>query len=233
MRVDWKQLKGFIDETKLYNFINYFTLNDEVYVWMSYQNENFSCLLYNNTIEYEEFIDDYKDKAILKDDIEQDGIPIMRNTHVITGRIMHAIFAVIKTSTKNNNDKTGYITVKLFDSNGNETDLGSEAVKTAIDFETNFSYELSGGGIQCLSDLETNFYVSAVMAPDIPSEMGGSVYNVINKFLVLPKEDIFVAGIGPGYMTYTEGSHTNKLRIEISHDKGIEKKFQTEVQYYS
>ena len=118
------------------------------------------------------------------------------------------------------------------DEAGEETDNSSEAVKTAVDFEPPFDYEIYGGGIETLEDMSSEFYVSAIIAPTIAKENGGRIYNIRNQLLLQPRENVFKSGIGPAELFYTESQHTNLIRIQLSHDKNIQNKFQLELQYY-
>lgn len=231
MRVDWKNLKKFINDTKLQHFVNYFELENEVYVWLSYQNESFNCLLTKASVEYEDFETNFKPLAILKDDIAADGFTYIKSTHVLDGRFLNANFVVITTSKTEHNDQTEYISIKLLDENGQET-TSENTVKTCIDFEPPFDYEIYGGGIETLEVMDSEFYVSAIIAPTIPCSQGRTVYNIRNKLLLQPKENVFKAGIGPAELKYNAGLHTNLVRIQLTHGKGIQKKFQLELQYY-
>lgn len=233
MRIDWKNLKKFIDDTEIQHFLNYLELENETYVWIQYQGENFSCLLAKDSVDFEDFTNNYKSQAIVKNDIAADGFKFTKTTHVLNGRILTANFVLITTSTKNNNDKTGFVTIKLFDKDGNETNDGSLAVKTALDFEPNFDYEIYAGGLESIDVMTSDFYVSAIIAPTIPAEQGGCKYNIKNKLLLKPVESVFKKGIGPAELKYNAGLHTNLVRLEIDHDQGVENKFQWELQFYS
>lgn len=233
MRVDWKTLKAFVDNTKLYNFINYMDFTDNTYVWMSYQDENFNVLLDWSTVEYEDFTTNYKPKAILKRDIANDGLTAIKSTHVLSGRLLKAMFVEFKTASLENNDTTGYIRHVMYDGNGQITQLSSDAVKTAIDFCPNFVYELYGGGLQTIDPIVLNYYVSAIIAPNIPIPYG-NVYLVINKKIMSPKEDIFINGIGPSEVAYnSQMPEASVFRTIISHPQGDQHVFQSEIQYYA
>ena len=231
MRIGWSALKKFINNTNLYNFLNYIELDNDYYIWLSYQNENFSCMLPKGTEETKDFVDNFKSKAIIKDDIASDGQTYSKVTHVKSGRFLNALFVVFSTSEKTSNDTTGYVSIKLFDGD-NETEDASQANKTVLDFEPPFDYEIYGGGIQSLKDMVNDFYVSAIILPHVPSNFGGSVYNIRNKLLIQPREDVFRGGFGAVELLYDNNLHTNCIRIIVNHDRGIKNKFQLELQYY-
>jgi hypothetical protein len=234
MRIDWKAFKKFLDDTELYNFLNYMELADNFYVWMTYQGETFNVTLEKATVDCEDFVNNYKSKAILKSDIANDGQSVTKITHVLYGRFLKDVFVKIKTSTKENNDVTGLFTVRLFDELNHETDISANVVKTAIDFCPNFTYEIFGGGLESIDNLNSEFYVSAVIAPDIPSQQGGSLYYLINRYMLQPKQNVFVSGVGTAEVGYnSQMPIASKLRIAINHDKGIQQNFQVELQYYA
>jgi hypothetical protein len=232
MRVDWKTLKKFIEDTSLYHYTNYLEFPDETFVWISYQNQNFECLLSKGSQDFNDFDVNFKSKAVLKDDISNDGRPFARITHVKEGRYLHDYFVEFETSSKIINDNSGIFYVKLFDENGHETDDGTQAVKTCINFEPNYTYELYGGGLETIDTMTEVFYASAIINPDVPENQGGNFVKIRNKRLLQPKENIFKSGFGTVEMKYIEGYHTNAMRVDISHVKGIKQKFQYEVQFY-
>jgi len=233
MRISWNNLKGFLDDTELFHFLNYIDLTDNFFVWLSYQNENFSTILSKGSIDCEDFENNYKSKAILKNDIASDGYKYQKVTHVKEGRTLSKIYTLITTSTKTHNDKTGYINVLLFDSEGNETEDSNLAVKTVLDFEPPFDYEIYGGGLEVFNDLQNEFYFSVILVPDIPVGQGGSKVIIINRVVKGSKTEIEIAPLGATELLYNENLHTNKVRISIEHDAGIQQEFQTEVHYYS
>ena len=230
MNVDWKSLKKFIDDTGLINFMNYFEFPNDVYVWVTYQEQNFSCLLSRNTADCEDFIKNYQPRAVLKNDISDDGMVITRNTHVLSGRIARDIFVVITTSNEQTNDDSGLFSVKLFDAQGHQTHDANQVVKTVVDFGPTVDYEIYGGGVESLEEYDSDIYVSGIMAPGLP---GGNIYVVRNRLLKKPMDNIFSNGIGTGALTYNpQYPLANALRTEFKHVQGLQKRFQVEIQYY-
>jgi len=226
-------MKNFIDQTGLYHFLNWMELNDAYYIWLEYQGQSFNCLLPIGTQDLKDFIDNYKPKIVLKNDIALDGQRRTKITHVFLGRTLRVHYVLINTATLESNDTSGWTTVHLKDADGNTTEDGSQATKTCIDFEPSFDYEIYGGGLQTMEPMEDNFYGSAILLPDIPESLGGSVCSIRNKLLKQPKEDIFIAGFGTVELKYNEEQHTNKVRIQIDHPAGDTHKFQIEIQYYA
>jgi len=130
-------------------------------------------------------------------------------------------------------DKTGFFTAKIYDAAGHET-TSENAVRTAVDFMPNFTYEIYAGGLQTIDVLDTEFYLSSIIAPDIPKQQGGSIYLIYNKYILQPKENVYVAGVGTAEVKYNaQVPVANKLRVFIDHMKGEQHRFQLELQYYA
>jgi len=230
MIVSWAAFKNFLDTTKLYNFLNYMEHPDSYYVWLSYQDEMFSLTLDKATVDCEDFVNNYKSKAIIKNDIANDGQTYSKVTHVLTGRYLRDEFVKIRTSTKQNNDETGHYTVRLYDVNDHETDVSANVVKTAIDFLPNFTYEIYGGGVETIDTLTSEVYISSVICPDIPQ---ACMYYIRNKMILQPKENVFVSGIGTAEIKYNpQMPLASKLRIFLKHAAGEQHNYQIELQYY-
>jgi len=233
MRIDWKSLKKFLDDTKLYRFLNYIELDSSYYTWIFYEGETFSSILQKGSVECQIFENEYKKLAVLKNDLTDDGIKFSRTMFVGRQRMMHCLFSTITTSTMQTNDETGFISIKLRNSLGEITQISEEAVFTELDFcpGENVSYGLYGGSLESIDDLETEFIVNAILAPEIPRTFGGSLYFIRNRTLRIPKESLTRCAINVGDIS-GEVLGVNVLRIQIKHDAGLKKKFQAEIQYY-
>jgi len=233
MKIDWKSLKKFIDNTGLYKFLNYVELDTSYYVWVFYEGESFSAVLDKGTADCEVFLRDYKPLAILKNDLTDDGIKFSRATFVGKSRMMHCLFTCIRTSTTESNDDTGFISVALKNSQHQIVQDGSQAVYTELSFcphPTN-GYGLYGGSIESLEDISSEVVANAILAPDIPSEFGGSLYFIRNRVLRIPREMLSRYAINVGEIPDSVVG-ANVLRIQLKHQVGIQIRFQTEIQYY-
>jgi len=123
----------------------------------------------------------------------------------------------------------GYSTIKLFDAQDNEiTEEANEGncVKTQIDFEPPFGYEIVGGKfVQDDPSVATEtIRVWAIGCPDIPEEYGGSIYFATGIPISMCgyPHACHMDGRVPKYMPYTEGQHTNKMRFIIKHEAGLQ-----------
>jgi hypothetical protein len=233
MRVDWKSLKSFLDKTKLFSFTNYMELPDNYYVWVYYEGESFSVMLQRGSEDCADFTTNYLPLAILKNDLSEDGYKTSKTVFVGQARMMHCLFVQFTTSTGINNDTSGLIHTHLLDDNEQITTNPEDVVTTQVDFcaSRTQNYGLHGGGIETMEDIDGEFIVEAILAPDIPAQYGGNLYFVRNKVLVTPRENVSKLAINVGEIPH-EPYGFNYLRIHVKHPKGIQKKFQLEIQYY-
>lgn len=129
---------------------------------------------------------------------------------------------------KKHDDTTrGGITYKIYDTNGTEitaTENEGNAVKTVIDFEPSHDYEIIGGHLQQNSKPTTNMRVWVVSVPDVSEGNGGSKEMIggVNLKFIDPTDKVNADGRVSKYMTYNATYHTNKLRVIIRHDAGVQ-----------
>jgi hypothetical protein len=233
MKIDWRSLRKFIDDTKLYGFLNYIELDTNYYVWLLYQGESFASSLDKGTVDCHEFVRDYMPRAVLKNDLGDDGITISRTMFVGKSRMMHCLFVAITTSSTQTNDPTGMYTVVLKDAQQHVTDDPLLAVYTEINFcpHPTAGYGLYGGSIETLEDLDSDVIANACLAPEIPPEYGGQLYFIRNRLLNKPREHFSRYAINVGEIP--EGFvGANVVRIQLKHEQALFRKFQIEIQYY-
>lgn len=133
----------------------------------------------------------------------------------------------------------GDATVKLFDAQGAETQTPADAVRTQIDWEAQYSYEIIGGSIDIdptLTGGTTNaWFISAVGVPDYPPEAYGSLPFVSEINVELISGSRFgIDGRAAQYMAYQYGGHphTNLLRFTFKHPAGEQRRFQIHIDHY-
>lgn len=119
------------------------------------------------------------------------------------------------------------ISVKFYNaSNAEVTDPANEAtvVKTVIDFEPNYDYEIIGGMLQQKSKPTTNTRLWVLAAPDIPANYGGSKEMIggINLAYIDPTDKVQFDGRATKYMQYNATDHRSKLRAIVKHDAGVQ-----------
>jgi hypothetical protein len=232
MRVDWNSLKTFINNTNLYKNINYFEMQSNYLVWLYYEGESFSTLLDKGSANCQEFISDFKSKAVLKNNIADDGIQMTRTTFVGRSRMLRCIFTNFQTSSFNLIDTSGLFTIKLKDENNNYTNNVQESTITELTFcpGKDVGYSMYGGGIQTLDDIDSEVYIDTILAPEISESNGGNIYFIKNRLIKPPSESFFINAINAGDVLGIE--NYNIIRIIIRHNKGMNKKLQAQIQLY-
>jgi len=152
-----------------------------------------------------------------------------------TARLSDSVF-----SQDSQGNNRSIFTLKAYDNSNNEvTTPGLEninyasIVKTVIDFEPPYDYEIVGGEIRTLSNIDADMRLWLVAVPDTPApvgskEMGGG----INLRYLAPGNVWSVDGRVTKYATYDPVYHTNKIRIIIKYPEGTNENLQIVIQLY-
>lgn len=136
----------------------------------------------------------------------------------------------------------GDVAMHLYDAGGVEITTEErelEAVKTVLDFEPRYNYEIIGGFLDIPDDLRGGttdaWFISAVGVPDYPPEYFGSVdfISEVNIEAVTAAR-VQSDGRAVSYMPYQLGGmpHTNRLRFTIRHPVGARKRFQLFIEHF-
>lgn len=164
---------------------------------------------------------------------DSDGSPLSRVKITTTGWSYQLHGIEVKTSQldsiySKNQDGTnfGFTTLKCYDSNNNQLttqeDCDTNCVKTVVDWEPTYDYEIVGGFFKQASIPSSDIRLWVVGVPDVPAQYGGSklfTANINLKYVGL-EEGIKVDGRAPKYMTYNATYHSNKLRMILKHNAG-------------
>jgi hypothetical protein len=133
-----------------------------------------------------------------------------------------------------------FVTLKAYNANGEEVTSPGLAginyttiVKTVIDFEPPYDYEVIGGDLRTLTPITEDVRLWLVAAPDIPApngskEMGGG----INLKFLTPSNVWSVDGRVTKYATYHPVLHTNKIRLILKYPPGVNETLTVIVQLY-
>lgn len=124
------------------------------------------------------------------------------------------------------------VTCKCYDADGDEITQApyTDAVKTVIDFEPTFYYEMIGGSIDVPTEITGGttdaWYGACIGLPDIPEEYGGSI-DLINEANLEADRDgvLHLDGRGVLGLSYNAQTHTNKIRFIFRHPAGESKRF--------
>lgn len=117
----------------------------------------------------------------------------------------------------------GDATIKFYDVSDVELtiqgDIDTDCVKTVVDWEPLYDFDLIGGSIHTLVPCSSEFRLYCVAVPDIPEGSGGSKV-MINGINMNFQDMIEVDGRTSKHMVYDATNHTNKMRKIIKHDAG-------------
>jgi hypothetical protein len=116
----------------------------------------------------------------------------------------------------------------------------ADAVKTVVDWEPHYNYEIIGGYMDVPSAIKDGtsdaWYLSVIGVPDYPPEMFGSVDYISEVNLeAVSTQKIISNGRAVSYMPYNYGGapHTNRLRFIVKHPKGAQQRFQVYIEHFS
>lgn len=133
------------------------------------------------------------------------------------------------------------ITCKIYNASGTEiTSPGildvnlATCVKTVLDFEPAFDYEMIGGALRINSNPAQDIRLWIVGAPDIPAIYGGSkeFASGINLKFMAPDSSFEIDGRVSKYVTYNATDHRGKLRIILKHPAGLQVNMQIVIHTY-
>ena len=133
------------------------------------------------------------------------------------------------------------ITCKIYDNEDAEiTTAGvlnanlAQCVKTVLDFEPAFDYEMIGGTLRVNSNPTQDIRLWIVGAPDIPAIYGGSkeFASGINLKFLAPDSSFEIDGRVTKYVSYNATDHRGKLRIILKHPAGLAVNLQVTIHTY-
>lgn len=238
MKSQWSEFKAFVNA----RFLSIQYLEDSKFYYLKALDSAFimQCDLDKNpsdTTELTDFETNYKSKGNQSfSDI--DGIPFARLKASKKGWSFWAVPIEITTSTLGGSvyckDAAGTdisgITCKIYDgSNAEITTAGilnanlNTCVKTVLDFEPAFDYEMIGGALRINSNPSQDVRLWVIGAPDIPAIYGGSkeFASGVNLKFMAPDSSFEIDGRVTKYVTYSNVTHQGKLRIILKHPAGL------------
>lgn len=235
LQVKWAEVKVFLDSRKI--IAQYIDLG-ESYLIMGLDGPiQIFCYVHKETPASDDQIDfetNYKTSANVTYS-DADGAALGRTKVTQSGWQYHLQGLEFTTADRDsvvnkdeNGNDLGFATMKLYDANGDEvtTELGeSSAVKTVIDWEPTFDYEILGGTIRSAANIVEDIYAYVIAVPDIPKAFGGSKDFIccLNLKFIGANDKIEADGRAAKKMIYDAVNHTNKIRVVLTHPAGIKR----------
>jgi hypothetical protein len=127
-----------------------------------------------------------------------------------------------------NGDPLNHATIKFYDDQGTElttqVDIDANCVKTVLDWEPPWDYEIIGGQFRQQALPPGNIYLGVIAVPDVPAAGGGSIefVNGVNLKSVGLEDSVRSDGRTSKKLAYDATYHTNKLRFILRHDAGVQ-----------
>lgn len=220
--------------------------------WMKAFDGSFSleCFINKDTDESTDFETNYKALGNTRlSQFDTDGAEIVRLKAAKKGWSFQALAPEITTSTllgslyckdSAGTDITG-VSCKIYDgSNAEITTAGllnaniNTCVKTVLDLELPYDFELIGGALRIHSNPAQDVRLWIVGAPDIPAIYGGSkeFASGINLKFLAPDSSFEVDGRVTKYITYNAVNHSGKVRIILKHPAGLQVNMQVVIHLY-
>lgn len=180
---------------------------------------------------------------------DTDGALIMRMKAAKKGWSFWAVPVEITTSTiggtmfcqTSDGNNIPWVNCKIYDGNNAEITTAGLAginlaacVKTVIDFEPTFDFEIIGGALRINSNPSQDVRLWIVGAPDIPAIYGGSkeFASGINLKFLAPDSSFEIDGRVTKFLSYNPATHQGKMRIILKHPAGSQVNMQLIVHIY-
>ena len=235
VNLNWTDFKNEVNSRGLK--IQYY-LSDITYHILAFDDKlKFYCKLEKenpSSSDQTDFETNYRDAANKKmQSVDSDGSTLTRAKITATGwqyHIQGIQFTTSDLSSLVSKDEAGndigFSTYKLYDDT--DTEITQEinevnAVKTVIDWEPTFDYEIIGGALKMMQDTTQNIYAYVTAVPDIPANLGGSKDFIccVNMKFIKNHDEIRADGRSSKKLLYDAVNHTNKMRITLKHPAGV------------
>lgn len=238
INLNWTEFKAQVTPSNLpYRYIDRGTYYD---VYASDAPFQYACIIAkDNGDDQTDFEANYKNVAFVSiGQFDIDGAAIVRPKAAKRGWSFWALPIEITTSTLLGSlfaqDSLGVnipgISCKIYDGNNAEiTTAGvlnanlNTCVKTVLDIEPAFDFEMIGGALRINSNPSQDVRLWIVGAPDIPAMYGGSkeFASGINLKFLAPDSSFEIDGRVSKYVTYSAVTHSGKLRVILKHPAGL------------
>lgn len=204
----------------------------------------------SDTTQLDDFETNYKPEANKNIwQYDSDGAAIVRQKAAKKGWTYGAVPVEFQTSrlsdtlySKTHDDVSrSWITMKAYNASDVEVTTPGIAnvnyatiVKTVIDFEPTYDYEIIGGFIRTINDINQDIRLWIIAVPDVPAQYGGSKEMVggLNLNYMKPENIYFVDGRVTKLLAYNATNHTNKLRFILKYPAGAFESISINIELY-
>ena len=233
--VSWKELKDFIDKRAL--SCQWLDIGGYYYLAALDGPYSLHCqLLKDGSVDQTEFETNYKTNGN-KSFTDADGSALTRPKAAKRGWTYHLCGVEFETSVLGSiyhkdvdGVDLGDTTIKFYNNADTEiTTQGTadtDCVKTVIEFEPTYDYEIIGGTIKTEAEVTSDYRVWVIAVPDLTPAQGGTKVMVenINLKFIDPNNGVEADGRVSKLMTHDATYHTNKLQVVVKHPAGGKKK---------
>jgi len=229
-KTPWTEIKDFIDKTGLILNLSYKEFENHYLVWIDYEGLSLWTQIDKSSSDTEDFKNNYLPNTVLKKTILDDGTKHLGTQGIIFRKYLRKSCCQCQSSFAN--ETQDHFTFSLLNSNNEVTTNEEEATALAIRFEPAFDYSVLGGILQIWDFNDEDIYVDVIGNPEIPAQMGGSIYIIKNeKYLSCNPISIESREAMP--LKYIEGMHTNVIVVVVKHQAGLKKNMQLKVNFYA
>ena len=243
IEVSWTEMKSFVDARSL--SCQWLDIGDTYYITAIDGSFSLSCqILKDGGTPQTEFEASYK-SAGNKTFTDADGSNLTRTKATKKGWTYHLCGIEFETSVLGSiyhkdvdGTDLGETTIKFYDNVDTEiTTQGTadtDCVKTVLEFEPTYDYEIIGGTIKTEDAVTSDYRVWVIAVPDLTPAQGGTKVMVenINLKFVDPNNGVEADGRASKLMTYDATYHTNKLQVTVKHPTGGKKKILLALELY-
>lgn len=231
------------------NYLEWYNISFEQDFWVNIKNNNF--LVSDGVTIYQYPDSENYIKTLISSNVptrDTDGAQIVRIKAAKRGWTFAAIPIEFRTSeigslyskTHDGQDRAG-VTLKFYDANGTEITTEGLAevnettiIRSVIDFEPPYDYEVIGGTLRIGSDIAFDCRLWIIAVPDVSVEAGGSkeMAGGLNLKFLAPQQMFSIDGRVSKTLTYNSTYHTNKLRFIFQHQAGAKTDIHVNVELF-
>lgn len=248
IKLNWTNFKAQVTQGGLP--YRYFSIDNTYFIYaVDGQFEYETSIVQDSNSDQTDFEANFKSAAFSTfSQFDTDGAAIVRTKAAKKGWSFWAVPIEITTATlatmfcqTSDGSNIPWVSCKIYDGNNNEITTPGLAninlagcVKTVIDVEPTFDYEIIGGALRINSNPAQDIRLWIVGAPDIPAQFGGSkeFASGINLKFMAPDSSFEIDGRVTKFLQYSAQTHQGKMRIILKHPAGVQVNMQMVIHIY-